>query len=171
MVGAIVSVLDGWPGPSAWRHLHRATRNNILELAKQGKLHPDKHVAAIAVEWARWRRELSPWRQLGIAIATIATMQAAMGLLFLLLTLIPGGETTYDGSPLRWVQITGGLVLAIWRLMMVPSSAAYEILRLHALTVEHDQAEPAESVGMSTPPRTWPLPGTQEPTQEATTRS
>jgi hypothetical protein len=162
MAAAILSILSGWPGPPAWRRLHRATRNDILELARQGKLHPDQQIAAIAVGWARWRRALSPWRQLGIAITTIVAIQAATGLLFLLLTLVRGGETSYDGSVLRWVQIIGGLLLAIWRLVMVPSSAAHEILRLHALAAEQDEAE-----GTLTARRTWPEPGAQEPTREA----
>jgi hypothetical protein len=158
MAGAILSILSGWPGPPAWRRLHRATRHDVLELAKQGKLHPDEKLAAIAVEWARWRRTLSGWRQIGIAIATILALQAAMGLLFLLFTLVPGGETTHDNSLLRWVQIIGGLVLAIWRLVMVPSSAAYEILRLHALAAEQDEGE-----GTPMTRQPWPRPGAPEP--------
>jgi hypothetical protein len=133
MTRAILSILGNWPGPQAWRRLHRATRQEILELAEQGELHPDERIAAIAVEWAKWRRALSPWRQLGIALAVLLAMQAAVGLLFLLLTLIPGSETSHGRSLLGWVQIVGWLVLAIGRLVIGPSSAAHEILRMDGL--------------------------------------
>src|SRR6266540_3222319 len=83
MTAALLSILSGW------RRLHRVTRAEVLELARQGELHPDATIAGISLGWARWRRALSPWRQLGIAIATMLAVQAAMGLLFLLFTLIP----------------------------------------------------------------------------------
>ncbi len=142
MTAALLSILSGWPGPPAWRRLHRVTRAEVLELARQGELHPDATIAGISLGWARWRRALSPWRQLGIAIATMLAVQAAMGLLFLLFTLIPGGETTHDGSLLRWVQVIGALGLTIARLLVGPSSAAHEILRLHDLADRQD--DPAE---------------------------
>jgi hypothetical protein len=158
MAGALLRVLSGWPGPRAWRRLHRATRNEVLELAGQGELHPDPTIAAISVAWARWRRALSPWRQLGIAIAAMLAVQAAMGLLFLLLMLVPGSETGYDGSLLRWVQVIGALGLTIWRLLIAPSSAAYEILRLHDLANEQD--DPAEGRSTHEP---WREPSPQKP--------
>jgi hypothetical protein len=136
MTRVILNILGNWPGPSAWRRLHRATRQEVLDLAEEGELHPDPKIAAIAVEWARWRARLSPWRQVGFAIATLLAVDAAIGLLFLLLTLIPGSETTHGGSLRGWVQVVGAVVLAIWRLVMIPSSAAREILRMDGLAAE-----------------------------------
>jgi hypothetical protein len=143
----MLRILSGWPGPRAWRHLHRATREEILELAGQGQSHPDPTTAAISVEWAQWRLALSPWRQLGIAIATMLALGVGTGLLFLLLTLIPGSETHQDGSLLGWVQAIGAVGLTICRLVMAPSSAAHDILRLHDLADERDD----EAVGPSLP--------------------
>jgi hypothetical protein len=114
------------------------------------------------VQWARWRRALSPWQQLGIAIATMLAVGAAMGLLFLLLTLMPGSETRYDGSLLGWTQTIGVLGLTIWRLLMVPSSAAYEILRLHHLADEHDDPDQDPVL-----PRTWREPSPEGPMYQA----
>jgi hypothetical protein len=146
----ILSVLGNWPGPSAWRRLHRSTRQRVLDLADEGELHPDPEIAAIAVEWARWRARLSPLRQLGFAILTLLAGYAALGLVFLLLTLLPGSETTHDGSPWGWVHLAGLVALAIWRLVMVPASAAHDILRMHALAAEQSAAE----VTLSRPPDT-----------------
>jgi len=35
-----------------------------------------------------------------------------------------------------WVHVVGAVVLAIWRLVMIPSSAAHEILRIDGLAAE-----------------------------------
>jgi hypothetical protein len=127
-------MLGEWPGPRGWRRLHRATRSEVLELAAEGEVHPDEQVAAVALEWARWRSKLSPLRQLGIALLTLTVVQGAIVLAFLLfVVLVPGGETSHDDSLLAWVKFVGGIGLMLWRLVMVPSSAAYDILRMHAL--------------------------------------
>jgi hypothetical protein len=136
MTRVILNILGNWPGPSAWRRLHRATRQQVLDLVDEGHLHPDPEIAAVAVEWARWRARLSPWRQLGFAILTLLVVYAAIGLLFLLLVLIPGSETSHDGSLWGWVHVVGAVVLAIWRLVMIPSSAAHEILRMGDVAAE-----------------------------------
>jgi hypothetical protein len=47
-----------------------------------------------------------------------------------------GSETTHGGSLRGWVQVVGAVVLAIWRLVMIPSSAAREILRMDGLAAE-----------------------------------
>lgn len=137
MTRVILNLLGNWPGPSAWRRLHRSTRQYVLDLADEGQVHPDPEVAAVALEWARWRARLSPWRQLGFAIATLLAVYAAMGLLFLLLTLIPGSETSHTDTGLwGWAHVVGVVVLAIWRLTMTPASAAHELLRMDALESE-----------------------------------
>lgn len=160
MTRVILSILGNWPGPSAWRRLHRATRQQVLNLAEEGKLHPDPEIAAIAVEWAKWRARLSPWRQLGFAIVTLLVVDTGIGLMFLLLTLIPGSETIHDGSLWGWLQLVGAVVLTIWRLVMIPSSAAHEILRIDDLAAEQHAGE-RTLTGQS---RTWPESGTEDPT-------
>jgi hypothetical protein len=141
MTRVILNVLGNWPGPPAWRRLHRSTRQYVLDLADEGRVHPDPEVAAVALEWARWRVRLSPWRQLGFAIATLLAVYAAMGLLFLLLTRIPGSETSHTDSGLwGWVHVVGAVALAISRLTMIPASAAHEILRMDALAAEQSAA-------------------------------
>jgi hypothetical protein len=137
MTRVILNFLGNWPGPPAWRRLHRTTRQYVLDLADEGRVHPDAEVAAVALEWARWRVRLSPWRQLGYAVLMLVAVYGAMGLLFLLLTLIPGSETSHADSGLwGWVHLLGAVALAIWRLTMIPASAAHEILRMDTLASE-----------------------------------
>jgi hypothetical protein len=48
---------------------------------------------------------------------------------------------TNDGSLWGWVHVVGAVVLTIWRLVMMPSSAAHEILQMDDLVAEQHAGE------------------------------
>jgi hypothetical protein len=128
-----------WLPRAAWRHLGRAGRRDVLQLARQGRQHPDEATAVVAVQWARWRLGLPLWWQFVLAVAAVLGVQAVFGLIFLVLVLLARlgfGEVTHRGGWWPWVQVAGWFALAVVRLVVIPSSDAHDILRMHAPAAE-----------------------------------
>jgi hypothetical protein len=79
-----------WWGPPAWRYLDRESQREVIEHARQGKLHPTNKIAAAALERARWWQELSLWRQVGPMVTVVLFTPVSLGLVILIATLLAG---------------------------------------------------------------------------------